>query len=150
MTSNYNNIEAVRTMTLLNHIVPKLGSVKLGTLKIISTNTHAAKKASETELSLLLPQFDIISNVVNKTHKDLIPNNFKKNNIRTIDPVQLVIQSWQEALKENPTTFKVLEDHISGKTLVDGSTLDGLETAQSIEGKLEKLQLIADKLESML
>jgi hypothetical protein len=47
MEANYGNIEAVRTMTLLNEIVPELGDVRLGRLKVLSLSPYYTKKGRD-------------------------------------------------------------------------------------------------------
>jgi hypothetical protein len=50
MEANYGNIEAVRTMTLLNEIVPELGDVRLGRLKVLSLSPYYTKKGRDISM----------------------------------------------------------------------------------------------------
>lgn len=59
-------------------------------------------------------------------------NNFKKNNIKSVDPVDIIVETWREAVTSQPSktndiriTFK---DALTGYVSVDGTAVDGLET----------------------
>jgi hypothetical protein len=56
MKANYGNIEAIKTLTVLNQILPKLPfKPKLGTLKVVGISSYHAKKGCEMDISMLLP-----------------------------------------------------------------------------------------------
>ena len=77
MESNYGNIEAVRSMVLLNEILPKLGDVKLGNLKIVSLSGYHQKSGRDIMIGQLLPQFATIMRVVKgNNEKFSMENNF--------------------------------------------------------------------------
>lgn len=71
-------------------------------------------------------------------------NNFKKNNIKTIDPIKLVVDTWREAVTDYPENTKDIQATFNnimvGSTAVDGTFVDGLETVDTIEGRINKLQ----------
>ena len=150
MESTYGNIEAIRTMTLLNEILPKLTfKPKLGTLKLISVNSYTQNKGKEYEISSLLPQFDTIVQVVNENNNSLnMPNHFKDTNVQTVDWAQALIETWREAVDSNSNAgeLRSLGDIINSKIKTDGTAVDGLETIESVEGKIEKLNIIINKL----
>ena len=99
MESNYGNIEAVRSMVLLNEILPKLGDVKLGNLKIVSLSGYHQKSGRDIMIGQLLPQFATIMRVVKgNNEKFSMENNFQKENITAIDPSKLVVQAWREVV----------------------------------------------------
>lgn len=153
MQSNYGNIEAIRSLTLLNEVVPKLNfKAKLGQLKVLSLSPRKAKKGCEFEFSQLLPQFDTVIKVVNQHTKDKIDNNYKKENVEVIDPALLFIQTWKEVLHDykhlSLTEVRSLDEYIKDKNTPTG-TIDGLETLESTEGKIEKLELIVDKMKQL-
>lgn len=153
MESNYGNIEAIRSLTLLNEIIPKLKfNYKLGQLKILSLSPRKMKKGKEFEFGLLLPQFDTVLKVVNQHTQSKIENNYRKENVEIIDPARLFIQTWKEVLHDykhlSLSEIKDLEDYIQQKNTPEG-TIDGLETIESIEGKIEKLELIVDKMKQL-
>lgn len=153
MQSNYGNIEAIRSLTLLNEVVPKLNfKAKLGQLKVLSLSPRKAKKGCEFEFSQLLPQFDTVIRVVNQHTNDKIDNNYKKENIEVIDPALLFIQTWKEVLHDykhlSLTEVRSLDEYIKDKNTPTG-TIDGLETLESTEGKIEKLELIVDKMKQL-
>lgn len=152
MKANYGNIEAIKTLTVLNQILPKLPfKPKLGTLKVIGISSYHAKKGCEIDISMLLPQFKTILDVVNENNQDKIENNFKNNSVETIDPAELMIQTWREAMSSAPevSELKEIEDQVTSKTNLDGTIVDGLETTKTVEGRINKLQAIIDKIESL-
>ena len=155
MESNYGNIEAVRTLTLLNEILPKLNfKPKLGQLKIVGLSNYHRKKGAEFEFSHLLPQFDTIVEVVNSNNANLnMPNNFKQNKVEVMDSADIFIQTWREIIsdKENMSfsNIKDLSDYIERKVDNDGTVIDGLESMDTVEGKIEKLEIIIDKLQQL-
>lgn len=153
MESNYGNIEAVRSMVLLNEILPKLGDVKLGNLKIVSLSGYHQKSGRDIMIGQLLPQFATIMRVVKgNNEKFSMENNFQKENITAIDPSKLVVQAWREVVTEFPDSTKEVQtnfkDIIVGKTEVDGTVVDGLETVDNIEGKIEKLKQLISAIKS--
>lgn len=150
MEANYGNIEAIKTLTLLNQIIDKLEfTPKLGSLKVVGISNYHTKKGAEMDMEVLIPQFNKILEVVNENNSEEIPNNIAKQN--TIDPAELMIQTWREAIQEHPEVKELLEieDDITSKVEVDGTTIDGLETTKTIEGKIAKLQSIIDKIENL-
>lgn len=149
MENNYGNIEAIRTMTLLNEIIPSLGDVELGTMKIVSLSKMHQKSGREIIMEQLLPQFETIIKVVKSNNNDLdLENNFKKHTIKAIDPIKVLVQSWREAIQDYPRETKEIQltfkDLIVGKTEIDGTIVDGIEGTQSIESKIEKLKQIIE------
>jgi len=66
-----------------------------------------------------------------------------------IDPALLFIQTWKEVLHDykhlSLTEVRSLDEYIKDKNTPTG-TIDGLETLESTEGKIEKLELIVDKM----
>ena len=152
MKANYGNIEAIRTMTILNEILPKInGNFKLGDLKVlgISHQLHG-KKGSLFDISRLTPQFDTILKVVNKNTSAGIVNNFKEKGFKYIDQADILVQQWQEIISnEGFSEIKSLDEYITQKHLVDGTTIDGLIQVGTIEAKVEKLELLIEKLRDL-
>lgn len=152
MKSNYGNIEAIKALTLLNEVVPKLSfQPKLGQLKIVSLNNYRNRKGCEFEMQSLLPEFDKVVRVVNDSNKDYnMVNRFKEQNVSTIDPARIFIQTWKEAISDNPTLnmqeLKGLDKEITQKVLTDGTVIDGLESLKTSESKIEKLEIIIKRL----
>lgn len=153
MKSTYGNIEAIRTMTVLNEVLPKLdGNFKLGELKVLGiSHQFHNKKGKLFDFSLLTPQFDTVVKVVNKNTNAGIINNFRSHNFKYVEPGDILIQQWYEIVRSNPnlTEIKSLDQYISQRHLLDGTTIDGLVQAGTIEAKVEKLQLLIDKLSSL-
>ena len=98
MKSDYGNIEAIRTMTVLNEALPHIeGTIKLGELKVlgISHQVHG-KKGRLFDFSRLVPQYDIVIQVVNKNTDAKITNNFKEKGFRYVDQADVLIASPEE------------------------------------------------------
>jgi hypothetical protein len=156
MESNYGNIEAIRTMVILNEILPHLvgGKTVLGELKVLGiSNQIHGKKGVLFDLSRLAPQFDTIVKVVNKNANTNIVNNFKEHNFKYVDSVDILIQQWQEIISspsnESLSEIKSLDEYITQKHLIDGTTIDGLVQIETTEAKIEKLEMLIDKLRSL-
>lgn len=153
MKSDYGNIEAIRTMTVLNEILPHItGTIKLSELKVlgISHQLHG-KKGRLFDFSKLVPQYDTIIKIVNTNTNAKIVNNFKEKSFKYIDQADVLIQQWNEIISSNPnlTEIKSLDEYISQKHLIDGTTIDGLVQVGTIEAKVEKLELLIDKLRDL-
>ena len=149
--SNYGNIEAIRTMTVLNQVLSKLPfTPQLGTLKVVGISSYHNKKGCEFDISELLPIFKTTVDVVNENNNTLnMTNNFR--GIKTIDPAELLVQTWREALAEHPdvTELAELESDMVESHKADGTTVAGLETTTTIEGKINKLETIIDKIQNL-
>ena len=76
-------------------------------------------------------------------------NRFKEQGVSTIDPARIFIQTWKEAISDNPTVnmqeLKGLDKEITQKVLTDGTVIDGLESLKTTESKIEKLEIIIKK-----
>lgn len=152
MQANYGNIEAIKTMAVLNQVIDKLEfTPKLGTLKVVGISNLHNKKGAEMDLSILLPQFNTVLDIVNENNTEKITNHFKEKGVQTIDPSELLIQTWREALSSHPeiSELREIEDDITSKTNLDGTIVDGLETTKTVAGKIAKLQTIIDKIERL-
>lgn len=155
MKSTYGNIEAIRTMTVLNELLPQIdGDFKLGELKVLGiSHQMRGKKGVWLDLSRLAPQFDTVINVVNANANAGIVNNFKKMKIKYVDPSDILVRQWQEIMgsdfKGNIAEIKALGDFLSKKQLVDGTVIDGLIHLNTVEAKVEKLEMLIDKLKQL-
>lgn len=156
MESNYGNIEAIRTMTILNEILPSLqGDFKLGELKVlgISHQIHG-KKGSLFDFSRLVPQFHTIVKTVNKNTDLGMKNNFREHNLKYVDQADILIQQWQEIISNTSSSgdlseIKSLDQYITQRYNIDGTVIDGLTHAQTLESKVEKLELLIAKLREL-
>lgn len=152
MKSNYGNIDAIRTVALLNEVLPEVGGdVKLGQLKVLGIGGFKSKRGVYYEFEPLLRQWDTIIKVVNNNSPAKINNNFRDKDIKCIAPEEVLWQVWQDIITDNnhPDLVEVrnLKDVIERKTLVDGTAIDGLMNVQSIEGKIEKLEELLERLQ---
>lgn len=156
MESNYGNIEAIRTMTILNEILPSLqGDFKLGELKVlgISHQIHG-KKGALFDFSRLVPQFHTVVKTVNKNTDLGMHNNFREHNLKYVDQADILIQQWQEIISNTSSSgdlseIKALDQYITQRYNIDGTIIDGLTHAQTLESKVEKLELLVAKLREL-
>ena len=154
MRSNYGNIEAIRTMTILNEVLPKItGDFKLGELKVLGISHQlSGKKGKLYDLSLLAPQFDTVIKTVNKNTDANIINNFKEKGFTYVDQADILVQQWQEIISqstENLTEIKALNEYITQKKLIDGTTIQGLTELHTVEAKVQKLEMLIEKLREL-
>lgn len=154
MPCTYGNMDAVRTLAILNKILPDIGGdVKLGQLKVINLSDYSTKKGAYYEFDSLLKHWNTIIQVVNKNSNSQINNNFQEHNIKCIAPEEVLRQVWVDIVTDTPnidiSEIKGLKDIIDQKTLIDGSTIDGLMSMQTIEGKIEKLELLISRLKEI-
>ena len=152
MKSTYGNIEAMRTMLILNEILPSInGNFKLGELKVLGiSHQFSGKKGQLYDFSRLTPQFDTVLEVVNANTDAKIVNNFKENNLQYVDQADILLQNWQDIIS-NPqlTEIKALDQYITSRQQVDGTTIEGLIQAETVEAKVEKLEMLVDKLKEL-
>nr|DAF63725.1 MAG TPA: hypothetical protein [Podoviridae sp. ctz6O13] len=154
MKSNYGNIDAIRTVALLNEVLPEVGGdIKLGQLKVLGIGNFKGKRGVYYEFEPLLRQWDTIVKIVNKNSSAQINNNFREKDIRCIAPEEVLWQVWQDIVTDNnhPDLVEIrrLKDVLDRKALVDGTAVDGLMNVQTIEGKIEKLEELLDRLRSI-
>lgn len=153
MECNYGNMEAVRTLTLLNEVLPDIGGVnKLGRLTVMGMGSFVAKKGAYFEFDTLLPEWDNIIKITNSNTEANIQNNFREYDISCIAPEEVLRQTWTEILDDHPVDeaeLRALSDVIDQKVLLDGTTVEGLMSMTTIEGKIEKLQMLIDRLKEL-
>lgn len=151
--ATYGNIEAIRTMTVLNQILPKLPkNLQLGTLKIVGISSYHNKKGCEMDMQQVLPIFKTVVEVVNENNNKLnMINNFSKLQTKIVDPAEMLVQSWREALAEHSdvTDLKELENEMVDQYKTDGTVVAGLESTTTVESKIAKLEAIIDKIKSL-
>lgn len=155
MKSNYGNIEAIRTMVILNEILPHMGDgFKLGELKVlgISHQLHG-KKGVLHDFSRLAPQFGTIIETINANTDAKIVNNFKEKGFKYVDQADVLIQQWQEIISspsnDSLSEIKSLDQYLTQRHLIDGTTIDGLVQTGTIESKVEKLEMLITKLREL-
>ena len=159
MKATYGNIETMRTMFLLNEIIPQLGTdVKLGDISIVGG--LGTKIQSQTyPIELVVSNFVKATQVLNKKESDMkIENNFSK--VEHISPVSLLINEFWDIMQESPnlekTDLNSLKSLISGSDtdglqhLVNGTTIDSLASAESTEVQIQRLEELIKKLNEIL
>ena len=159
MKSTYGNIETMRTMFLINEIIPQLGDdVKLGDLTIIG-GLGGTIQSQQYPIQLVVSNFVKAQEVLNKKDPNLnISNNFSM--IEHISPVSLLINEFWDILHESPnlgnTDFESLKELISGSDvdglqhLINGTAVDSLASAESTDVQIQRLEELIKKLNIIL
>ena len=159
MKSTYGNIETMRTLFLINEIIPQLGDdVKLGDLTIIG-GLGGTIQSQQYPIQLVVSNFVKAQEVLNKKDPNLnISNNFSM--IEHISPVSLLINEFWDILHESPnlgnTDFEALKELISGsgvdglQHLINGTAVDSLASAESNDVQIQRLEELIKKLNIIL
>ena len=158
MRATYGSIEVMRTLFLLNEILPQLSGVSLGEIQIIG-NIGSDIHSQNYPIQLVLPNFIKAINVLNSKDSTLnIANNFE--NVKSIDPVKLLINEYWDIMKHSPnlssTGIESLKELISGSDgnhmwhLLDGTLVDSLESSVSTEIKIQRLTELINKLQDIV
>lgn len=159
MKATYGNIETMRTMFLINEIIPQLGDdVKLGDLTIIG-GLGGTIQSQQYPIQLVVSNFVKAQEVLNKKDPNLnIGNNF--STIEHISPVSLLINEFWDILHESPnlgnTDFESLKELISGSDvdglqhLINGTAVDSLASAESTDVQIQRLEELIKKLNIIL
>ena len=149
MKATYGNIETMRTMFLLNEIIPQLGSdIKLGDLIVVG-GLGGKIQSQQYPIQLVVSNFVKAQEVLNKKEPNLkINNNF--STVEHISPVSLLINEFWDILHESPnlgkTDFNSLKELISGSDtdglyhLLNGTTIDSLASAETTEIQIQRLE----------
>lgn len=159
MKATYGNIETMRTMFLLNEIIPQLGSdIKLGDLIVVG-GLGGKIQSQQYPIQLVVSNFVKAQEVLNKKEPNLkINNNF--STVEHISPVSLLINEFWDILHESPnlgkTDFNSLKELISGSDIdglqhmLNGTTIDSLASAETTEVQIQRLEELILKLNKIL
>lgn len=159
MKATYGNIETMRTMFLLNEIIPQLGSdIKLGDLTVVG-GLGGRIQSQQYPIQLIVSNFVKAQEVLNQKDPGLkISNNFAT--VEHISPVQLLVNEFWDILHESPnlgkTDFNSLKELISGSDIdglqhmLNGTTIDSLASAETTEVQIQRLEELILKLNKIL
>lgn len=105
LKGDFGNIELIRTMTLLNEIIPTIQNAKLGTIKVINPQHSAQRSYSANFLSK--KQFTPIIKVVNAENSKVSPikNNFK--NVIFADEVEILLDEYNRIISTISDASKI-------------------------------------------
>ena len=137
MQADYGNVEAVRTMELLNEIFPKLGDdIKLGTLGVLSSIGSAAYRSFNIG-EFNKNYFSKIIQVVNQENPDLkIHNNFKSASF--IDPIEEVTKEFISITNGKPASYTKDYEQLGFQDLnVNDNTLAQMNALENILLKIQ-------------
>ena len=132
LKADYGNIETVRTMELLNEIIPHLPpGVKLGTIGVLSS-TNGAPYRSYNIGEFNKKYFNQIVRVVNKENPDLkIENHFTE--VQFTDPVEEILDEYLTITQGKPVSYTKEYDQLG---------FEELKSVDSITSKLQALENI--------
>lgn len=159
MKATYGNIETMRTMFLLNEIIPQLGTdIKLGDIIVVG-GLGGRIQSQQYPIQLVVSNFVKAQQVLNQKDPDLkINNNF--STVEHISPVSLLINEFWDILHESPnlgkTDFNSLKELISGSDIdglqhmLNGTTIDSLASAETTEVQIQRLEELILKLNKIL
>lgn len=105
LEGDYGNVEAVRTMTLLNEMLPNLGgNIKLGTLGVLSSINGAAYRAYNIG-EFNKKYFQNIVSVVNKENEGLdIKNNFLSG-VEFVNPIDELLKEYNNIIEGKSESY---------------------------------------------
>lgn len=133
--STYDNIEAIRTMTILNEVLPQLdeSGLKLGKLKVIST--HESGQATMYTLeSLNRDLFQNCIKVVKKNNKQFdIKNNFATS--KYLDPLTVLKDYYTQIIQTSNLSQANIQDFVD----LGFANLENLHTRESKKVQLRTL-----------
>ena len=140
--ASYANIEAMKTMTILNEILPEISSQELilGQLKVISTQGTGQAELYDFE-SLSKDLFQESIRIVKKNSEDFnIVNNF--SSAKYADPLDLLIREYHGVLESNSLTS-------SEKQEISDLGFVNFEKLTTRESKRIELRAIIEKIYKM-
>lgn len=161
LKATYGNIELMRTIFLLNELLPQLGneeSTILGDIQVIG-GIGTDISAQSFPMELILSNFVKARQVLNDIDPDLkINNNFEK--VKFVDPVDILTKEYCAIMEESPNLlgmgFEDLKSIIIGSDvdkyihLIDGTTTDSLASAESNEIKIQRITELINKLQTII
>lgn len=137
MVADYGNIEAVRTMELLNEIFPKLGdNIKLGSIGVLSSVGKGSFRSFNIN-EFNKNYFSKIIKIVNRENPDLkIHNNFKDANFVNI--IEELTKEFISIVQGKPSTYTKDYDQLGFQDLKVNDT--SLAQMHALENILLKIQ----------
>lgn len=157
MKATFGNIETMRALTVLNEILPSMGTdIKLGDISVVGG--IGSKVTSQTyPIELVIPNLTEAINVLNKKDNLNIQNNFEQAEF--ISPTELLINEYWDIMQSNPSLSKTdlegLRSLISGEEdqlqhLLDGTTAMSLSSAKDTDVIVQRLEELIQKLSTIL
>lgn len=134
LNGDYGNIETIRSLILLNEVLPNLGDVKVGTIKVISPIQGGMQRSYNIEhiSKKYLP-------IIFKTaaREDIkITNNFKYAEF--VDPIKGLLAEYNAAIETKST--------LDANNFGDTELYQALESADSNTAKAQALEAILTQL----
>lgn len=133
--SNYANIEAIRTMTILNEVLPQINQSKLllGELRILSVARTGDEVKYDME-SLNRDLFQESVKIVKKNNSDFnFVNNFTK--AKYVDPIDILLNDYKRLISSQDLSKASKQDIID----LGFSNLEGLKTRESKKVELRSI-----------
>lgn len=157
MKATYANIEAIRTVAILNEVLPEIaGEAKLGQLQVIGLGKYSVRQGASFEFSDLLSQWGTIVRIVNReTNGNAgLTNKLQAAKIQSINPIEVLDQTISDIVSDagdvDISTLEMVKESIHGKVGKDGIAVDGLMDAQTVEARIDKLMTLVERLRQRL
>lgn len=158
LKATYGNLELMRTMFLLNEILPQIQNFTLGDIQVIG-GIGTSINTQSYPMALVLSNFTKAVQVL--TQKDPLldlQNNFTK--IGFTDPVKILINEYENIMVESSNIDSLglqdIKDIILGSDesklirTIDGSSVDSLASAKTNEVRIQRLTELINKLQSII
>lgn len=138
-SANYANIEAVKTMTILNEVLPQLNQSDfvLGEMRILSTQNGGMMELYDME-SLNRDLFQEVVRVVKKNAQNFeFTNNFTKS--KYVDPLKILLDDYQRIISTSPLSASEQQE-------IQDIGFVNLENLSTREQKRVELRAIIEKI----
>ena len=144
--ATYGNIEVMRTMALLNEVIPNLDNCKLGKLKVLSPVKNGGKGGSYVyNFRQANVVFNRMLEVALKNNQGIeVENNFSKAEFK--DPLEILIQEYQNIINSSDLSSedKATYSDMGFKGLIEEGTNEA-----KVAQLLDLLQAIRDQSPSL-
>lgn len=163
MTATYGNIDTMRTLFLLNELLPTLipnlgDNIKLGNISIVGGLGLQNLMTQTNPISLVMPNFTKAQSIISKINPNIgLENNFK--NVESIDLIEALITEYWKILHESSNYTEQQLYQLKG--LIEGNDQDkmylnqgvlkqSLAIAENTSIKMERLQELINQLSKII
>lgn len=160
MKATYGNLDTLRVMFLLNAIASNLPSnIKLGNISVVG-GLGKQVRSQTYPAQMIIPNFVKAVDVMSKVESLDLTNNL--TSAKFISPTDILVQEYVSIMQKNTqydkTSLGTLKDLIVGQDKeqsgyfynVEGDALPSLQIAENTEVKIQRLEELIFKLQSIL
>lgn len=138
LESNYGNIELIRTLSLINEIIPQLGNAKLGSIGVLSavgSSPFVSYNIGDFSKKYYYKVIDTINTEVKGIN---IQNNFR--NTQFVSEVDTLLKSYLAITKSLPEEDKVFYKEYGFDKVQDFENMDNYDKSEALRYILERIQ----------